>query len=54
MYNFGDDVIKNQHLNAYLKIVADLLLKGYAIELMDGDNSFIWYDWIKAVMDELD
>jgi GTPase Era involved in 16S rRNA processing len=34
--------------------IADLLLKGYAIELMDGDNSFIWMTWIKAVLNALD
>ena len=29
------------------------MLKGYAIELMDGDNSFIWIDWIKAILKHL-
>jgi len=37
----------------YLEVVADLMLQGYAIELMDGDNSFIWLDWIKAILSNL-
>ena len=40
-------------LNVYVEMVAELLLKGYAIELMDGDNSFIWMHWIKAVLEAL-
>ena len=26
------------------------MVKGYAIELMDGDNSFIWAKWIDALL----
>jgi len=37
----------------YLQVVADLMLQGYAIELMDGDNSFIWLDWINAILGNL-
>jgi hypothetical protein len=37
----------------YLQVVADLMLQGYAIELMDGDNSFIWLDWINAILSNL-
>ncbi len=37
----------------YLKVVADLMLQGYAIELMDGDNSFIWLEWIIAILGKL-
>jgi len=40
-------------LKPYLKVVADLMLQGYAIELMDGDNSFIWLDWINAILSNL-
>lgn len=29
------------------------MIKGYAIELMDGDNSFIWTNWINAVLDNM-
>ena len=29
------------------------MIKGYAIELMDGDNSFIWTKWISAVLDNM-
>lgn len=34
--------------------VAEQLLLGNCIELMDGENSFIPVNWIKAVMNELD
>ena len=29
------------------------MLNGYAIELMDGENSFIWSDWIEAILEHL-
>lgn len=37
-------------MKSYLQVVADLMLQGYAIELMDGDNSFIWLDWIQIIL----
>ena len=40
-------------MKKYLEVVADLMLQGYAIELMDGDNSFIWLDWINAILSNL-
>ena len=29
------------------------MIKGYAIELMDGDNSFIWNKWIDKVLEDM-
>lgn len=29
------------------------MIRGYAIELMDGDNSFIWTKWVKRVLLQL-
>jgi hypothetical protein len=37
-------------MKSYLQVVADLMLQGYAIELMDGDNSFIWLEWIQIIL----
>ena len=54
IYHFANDTNRNNgKVKNYLKTVADLMLKGYAIELMDGDNSFIWLDWIKTILSKL-
>lgn len=29
------------------------MIKGYAIELMDGDNLFIWTKWIDKILTKL-
>ena len=41
-------------MKSYLQVVADLMLQGYAIELMDGDNSFIWLEWIQIILKNLE
>ena len=54
VYYFADKALRNSSkMENYLQVVADLMLQGYAIELMDGDNSFIWLDWINAILSNL-
>lgn len=40
-------------MESFVAEVAKLMLKGYAIELMDGDNLFIWDRWVEAVLFQL-
>ncbi len=42
-----------QYLDALPGVVADLLLEGYPIEIMDGDAAYVAEGWIKAVMEQL-
>lgn len=55
IYHFEDEEKRDSDglIQYYLDTVADLMLKGYAIELMDGDNSFIWNDWIMKILEKL-
>ena len=34
--------------------VAELLLRGIAIELMDGENAYVPTDWIRAILKQLE
>lgn len=58
-FNFMDNVPnenkdKKEKQQKFVRIVAKLMLQGYAIELMDGDNLFIWTRWVEAVLDSLE
>uniref|UniRef100_A0A8C0J8H3 VLIG-type G domain-containing protein n=1 Tax=Chelonoidis abingdonii TaxID=106734 RepID=A0A8C0J8H3_CHEAB len=35
------------------KIVADLMIEGYPVELLDGDTSYVPFKWIGAIFDKL-
>lgn len=54
-YYFGTDQ-NNQarKLEFFVEKVAELMIKGYAIELMDGDNLFIWTKWIEKILTKLE
>lgn len=54
-YYFGTEQ-NNQarKLEFFVEKVAELMIKGYAIELMDGDNLFIWTKWIEKILTKLE
>lgn len=34
--------------------VAELLLRGIAIELMDGENAYVPTEWVRAILKQLE
>lgn len=45
---------RNDVVNLLPRKIAEQLLLGTAIEMMDGENSFIPDTWINAIMKQLD
>ena len=50
LISLNKDESKYPFLKKYSSSIVKQMIKGCAIELMDGDNSFIWTEWIDQVL----
>ena len=54
MYEAVKHCTNQQHaIDHYPKIMADILIQGYPVELMDGDASHVPITWVLAILDQL-
>ncbi len=53
IWTFADEEKRKQNFDHYPRLCAEQLMNGSSIELMDGDTSYIFCEWIEKLLIEV-